>query len=68
MRQVIVYPGEDGYWVAECPSLPGCISQGETRDQAISNIRGAIQAYVAALEEDRLPVPADRLEAVLIEV
>ena len=31
MRQVILYPGETGYWVAECPSLPGCISQGKRR-------------------------------------
>jgi hypothetical protein len=43
MRQVIVYPGEDLYWVAECPSLPGCISQGATREEAITNIREAIQ-------------------------
>lgn len=39
MRQVIIYPGEDGYWVAECPSLPGCITQGETREQAVANIK-----------------------------
>jgi len=38
MRQVIIYPGEDGYWVAECPSLPGCVSQGETKEKAIQNI------------------------------
>ena len=57
MRQVIIYPGEDGYWVAECPSLPGCISQGETKEEAIANIREAIQGYIAALEEDHLPVP-----------
>jgi len=36
MRQVIIYPGEDGYFVAECPSLPGCISQGKTREEAVS--------------------------------
>lgn len=52
MRQVVVYRGEDGYWVAECPSLPGCISQGKTKEEAISNIREAIRGYVAALEED----------------
>ena len=57
MRQVIIYPGEDGYWVAECPSLPGCISQGETRERAITNIKEAIAAYVSVLEEDGLPVP-----------
>jgi predicted RNase H-like HicB family nuclease len=59
MRQVIVYPGEDGYWVAECPTLPGCISQGETRAAAIANIREAIELYVEVLAEDRLPVPQE---------
>jgi predicted RNase H-like HicB family nuclease len=43
MRQVIIYPGEDGYWVAECPSLPGCISQGETKLAALANIKEAIK-------------------------
>jgi predicted RNase H-like HicB family nuclease len=52
MRQVIVYSGEDGYFVAECPSLPGCISQGETREEAIANIKEAIAGYIAALKED----------------
>ena len=60
MRQVIIYPGEDGYWVAECPSLTGCVSQGETRQQAITNIKEAIVAYVGVLEEDGLTVPEER--------
>ena len=68
MRQIILYPGEDGYWVAECPSLSGCISQGETKDRAIANIREAIQAYIAALEEDGLPVPEDKFQAFLVAV
>ena len=68
MRQVIIYPGEDQYWVAECPSLPGCVSQGRTREEAIENIREAIQGYIAALEEDQLAVPADRFEALLVAV
>jgi len=68
MRQVIVYPGEDSYWVAECPSLPGCVSQGKTKEEAITNIREAIEGYIAALEEDHLPVPPERFEAVLIAV
>ncbi len=67
MRQVLVYPGEDGYWVAECPSLPGCISQGQTRQEAIINIREAIEGYIAALEEDGLPVPEER-ESLLVAV
>jgi predicted RNase H-like HicB family nuclease len=53
MRQVIIYPGEDRYWVVECPSLPGCISQGKTREEAIQNIKEAIRGYVAALEDNR---------------
>jgi predicted RNase H-like HicB family nuclease len=55
MRQVILYPGEDGYWVAECPDLPGCISQGKTAEEARANIREAIRGYIAALEEDHFP-------------
>ena len=54
MRQIILYPGKDNYWVAECPSLPGCISQGQTKEEAIANIREAIQGYIEALEEDGL--------------
>ncbi|MCC7450518.1 MAG: type II toxin-antitoxin system HicB family antitoxin [Anaerolineae bacterium] len=57
MRQVVIYPGEDGYWVAIYPSLPGCISQGQTQDEAVANIREAIEGYIEALEEDGLPVP-----------
>jgi len=68
MRQVIIYPGEDGYWVAECPSLPGCVSQGKTKAEAMANIREAIRGYVAALEEDDLPVPEERFEALLVAV
>lgn len=68
MRQVLIYPGDDGYWVAECPSLPGCISQGQTKEEAVTNIREAIQAYIAALAEDGLPVPEERFEALLVAV
>ena len=57
MRQIIVYHGEDKYWVAVCPNLPGCISQGTSKEEAIANIREAIQVYVSTLEEDKLPIP-----------
>jgi predicted RNase H-like HicB family nuclease len=56
MRQVILDPGEDGYWVVECPSLPGCVSQGESKAKAVAIIREAIEGYVAALQEDGLPI------------
>ncbi len=68
MRQVIVYPGEDGFWVAECPSLPGCVSQGESREQAIENIREAIEGYILALQEDKLPVPEEHFHALVVAV
>ena len=68
MRQVVLFPGEDGYWVAECPSLSGCVSQGKSKQEAVANIKEAIEAYVLALEEDGLPVPADEFTAMLVAV
>ncbi len=68
MRQVVLYPGEDGYWVVEVPSLPGCISQGETREEALANIREAIDAYVEALEQDDLPVPNENFQTIVVAV
>lgn len=68
MRQVMIYPGEDGYWVAECPSLPGCISQGKTKVEAIKNIREAIELYIEVLEEDGFPVPQESFEAMMVAV
>jgi predicted RNase H-like HicB family nuclease len=68
MRQVIIYPGEDGFWVAECPSLPGCISQGETREEAINNVKEAINVYIETLEEDYLPVPEEHFNTLLMAV
>ena len=68
MRQVIIFRGEDGYWVAECPSLPGCLSQGKTKEEAVVNIREAIRGYIAALEEDKLAVPEERFDALLMAV
>ena len=68
MRQVIVYPGEDGYFVVECPSLPGCISQGTSREDALNNIREAIQCYVEALNNDDLPVPPEHFDVMVVAV
>ena len=66
MRQVIIYPGEDGYWVAECPSLPGCVSQGKTKEEAIANIKEAINGYIAALKEDNLHIPEEQFETLVV--
>jgi predicted RNase H-like HicB family nuclease len=68
MRQVILYPGEDGYWVAECPSLPGCISQGKTKEEAIANIKEAIELYVEDLIASGEPVPEDHLDRLVVVV
>jgi predicted RNase H-like HicB family nuclease len=68
MRQVMLYKGEDGYWIAECPSLPGCVSQGKTREDAIENVKEAICGYVAALKEDGLPVPKEHFNSLLVAV
>ena len=57
MRQVIIKPGEDSFWLAECPSLPGCISQGLTKKEAIQNIREAIEGYLEVLQEDGSSIP-----------
>jgi len=63
-RRVVLYPGEDGYVVAEVPSLPGCISQGKSRDEALENVREAISLHVEVLRERGEPVPEDRVEVV----
>jgi predicted RNase H-like HicB family nuclease len=67
-RQVLLYPGEDGLWVVECPSLPGCLSQGATKAEALNNIREAIDLYIESLRADGLPVPEDRFQAELVAV
>ena len=64
IRRVILYPGEDGYVVAEVPSLPGCVSQGRTREDALENIREAIALHEEVLRERGEPVPEDRVEMV----
>lgn len=68
MREVVIYPGEDGYWVAECPSLPGCISQGRDREEAVTNIKEAIEGYIEALQEDNLPIPDEHFSTLVIAV
>lgn len=66
MRKVIIYPGEDGFWVVECPSLPGCISQGRTKEEALANIREAIDLYIETLEEQGRQIPKDQVEVIAV--
>ncbi len=50
---------EDGVWVVECPSIPGCISQGKTREEAIENIREAIQVCLEVRADQGLPLTVE---------
>lgn len=50
---------ESGSYVVSCPSLPGCHSQGDTREEALANIREAIEAYLASLKKHNQPIPAE---------
>jgi predicted RNase H-like HicB family nuclease len=55
--RVFIEQDEDGVFVAECPSLPGCVSQGRTRDEAIANIKDAIAGYLESLRKHNEPIP-----------
>ncbi|MDH3207699.1 MAG: type II toxin-antitoxin system HicB family antitoxin [Gemmatimonadota bacterium] len=63
--RVLIEQDEDGVFVAEVPSLPGCISQGESRDEALSNVREAIALYLESLEEHGDPVPPPITEEII---
>jgi len=64
---VLIDPDEDGIFVAEVPSLPGCISQGQTREEALKNIQEAISVYLESLNAHNEPVPPSIHEE-LVEV
>ena len=65
--RVLIEQDEDGVFVAEAPSLPGCISQGNTREEATANIKEAIMLYLESLEAHDEPVPPPITEE-LVEV
>ncbi len=56
---------EDGNYVAECPTLPGCISQGKSRAEAIENIKDAIRGYLESLKKHNEPIPPSIYEEVV---
>jgi predicted RNase H-like HicB family nuclease len=55
--RVIIEKDEDGIFVVQCPSLPGCISQGTTRNEAMLNIQDAIECYLFSLNKHNEPIP-----------
>lgn len=56
---VQLYQDEDGVWIAECPSIPGCVSQGATREEALDNVRDAIEGCLAVRAELGLPTQVE---------
>lgn len=59
MRRVLLYTDEEGNWIAEVLSLPGCGSEGKTREEALANVREAIEVYIEALAQDGLSIPLE---------
>lgn len=55
--RIFIEADEDGVFVAECPTLPGCVSQGDTRSEALANIHDAIGGYLASLKQHGEPIP-----------
>ena len=55
--RVTITRDEDGVFVVECPTLPGCVSQGQTREEACRNIAEAIEMYVESLRDRNEPIP-----------
>ena len=55
--RIIIEQDEDGMFISECPTLPGCISQGKTRKEALENIKDAIKGYLESLKKHNEPIP-----------
>ena len=58
--KVILEPQEEGGYTVAVPALPGCISEGDTYEEALENIKEAIELYLESLTEDGLPIPEDK--------
>jgi predicted RNase H-like HicB family nuclease len=65
--RIIIEQDEDGVFVAECPTLPGCVSQGKTRKDALDNIQDAIKGYLESLRKHNEPIPPS-IEEEIVEV
>lgn len=65
--RIIIEQDEEGMFVAECPALPGCISQGKTRKEALNNIEDAMKGYLESLKKHKEPIPPS-IQEELIEV
>ena len=65
--RIIIEQDEDGMYVAQCSALPGCVSQGKTRKEALENIQDAIKGYIQSLKNHNEPVPPP-IEEEIVEV
>jgi predicted RNase H-like HicB family nuclease len=65
--RIVVEQDEDGKYVTECPTLPGCISEGVTRKEAIINMKNAIEGYISSLKKHNEPIPPP-IEEEVVEV
>ncbi|MDX2239207.1 MAG: type II toxin-antitoxin system HicB family antitoxin [Leptolyngbyaceae cyanobacterium bins.302] len=65
-RKVLLHQDEDGWFIVEVPSLPGCVSQGKTRDEALQNIKEAIALHIEVLIERGQSIPEDNIEVVTV--
>ena len=68
--RVQLQPDEDGGWVVECPALGGCVSHGDTREEALANIAEAIAGVLASMRAhgDDIPPPLDEVEEEVVEI
>jgi len=66
--KIVFIEGEDGYFVAECPAIPGCVSQGKTIEEATKNIKEAIELCLECYKEDNKKIPEDRTQLAEIAV
>ena len=66
--KIVIKEGEDGYFVVECPAIQGCISQGKTYEEAIENIKEAIELSLECYRENGMPIPEDKTKIMEIAV
>ena len=65
--RILIEQAEDGIFVSECPSLPGCISQGKTRKESLENIQDAIKGFLISLKKHNEPIPPS-IEEEIVEI
>jgi len=64
----IFEPAEEGGYVVTVPSLPGCVTEGDTFEEAVEMVKDAIRAYIAVLKEDNEPIPIESEEHIEVRV